>query len=179
MNFNVHEDNDVVLFPFKLTDMDEELENEVKAYRANNLTVFDGEDYEDLAKHDFKENGRLIIFGHGTSKAEIKHQIFASKRARMCASEVAAIIATAGFPTGAANEIVCWSCKAGVPGGFAQMLALHLTSHGYTGKKVWAVKKYGGIIHLTRKYFKMAETAGDNVITRRATLADVTFWIGA
>ncbi len=179
MNFTVHDDNDAVLFPFTLQEMDEDLRNEVKAYRANNLTVYDGDDYEDLAKHDYKSDGRLVIFGHGTSKAEIKHYVFGGKRVKCAAWDVAKIIATAGYPKGAEHEIVCWSCKAGVAGGFAQMLALHLTSEGYVGKKVWAVRKYGGTIHLKKKYLTMSEAAEKVVVTRKATLADVTFWIGA
>ncbi|MEO6877285.1 MAG: hypothetical protein ABI205_02310, partial [Gemmatimonadaceae bacterium] len=69
-----------------------------------------------------------------------------------------------------------WSCHADIVGGFAQLLALHLINEGYTGKRVWGCKRFGGTIDADAGCLKASDQ--EREVPHRATEADAQFFIG-
>jgi len=170
--------NDAVLFPFTFGQLGGDLQGEAMAY-ANSFTCWDMDDAGAGAEaHAWGAAGRLIIYGHGGSGGKHNQRIYADDRGRVekGVAEVARIIRDLRFPAGAGNEIVVWSCHSGHVGGFAHMLTLHLTNEGYTGKRVWGCKAFGGTIDRDHRCLKVAVNAGD--VPRRATAADADYFIG-
>jgi hypothetical protein len=173
---DIDKDKDVVLFPFPYADLGG-LQREAGAYRHRDLNVWDLDDIAtDSAAHNWGSTGRLIIYAHGSDEVGYRHRLYAGKDTFKSAPDVAKAIKAAGFPIGASNEIVVWSCHAGIVGGFAQLLALHLINEGYTGKRVWGCKRFGGTIDADAGCLKASDQASE--VPHRATEADAQFFIG-
>jgi hypothetical protein len=167
--------DDVILFPFTEAELqggDGGLFQEYVAY-ANRRVSFDCIDENEKPANGFRAN--LIIVGHGTSEPAHWHTIAAHEHASRSAPQVAALIKKLDFPTDPAHEILVWSCHSGGIGAFAQLLALHLTNHGYVGKKVWGCTVYAGSITTTLALSARETESGAN---RPATMADLDYWIG-
>jgi hypothetical protein len=170
--------NDAILFPFTFGELARDLQDEAMAY-AGVFACWDmGDVATESAAHDWGAAGRLIIYAHGGSGGRHNNHVYADDRGRVekSTADVAKIISDLRFPAGAGNEIIVWSCHAGHVGGFAHMLTLHLTNEGYTGKRVWGCKAFGGTIDQHHRCLKAATNAGD--IPRRATAADADYFIG-
>ena len=163
------DDTDKVYFPMKQSEMDDYLdaENTVMCHRYD---CFDLDQLE-----DWNKTGVLFVWGHGSQDVGSRHLIRGKLgQGGRSAKDVAADIASTGFPKGADPEIIVWSCYSGVVGGFAQLLCLYLIKHGYTGKRVWGSKKLTGT---NDGHYLTVFDAGASA-KRRAQLADVTYYIG-
>ena len=163
---------DVVLFPFS----DRELRNgglEDEYFVYSNLLGLDCIDEAEKPSNGFQRH--LIIVGHGSQSAAHRQFIGGGKSFQRRVTDVAKTIATLGFPNDRDHEILVWSCHSGGVGGFAQLLALHLTSHGYSGIKVWGCNCYAGTINRHLRLTGRETEGGKNV---KLDSDDLDYWIG-
>src|SRR5262245_56777838 len=147
MRFRLNQTSDVIFFPFFNSEMKGiELEVEFMLYDRY-FHVWDIKRMQARApKHDWGKDGQLFVYGHGYDTPEDRNYIYAKRNSdsRRLADQVATYVAEMKFPVDDDHPIVVWSCHSGRPGGFAQMLTLHLIKKGYFGKRIYGCNKFGG-----------------------------------